>query len=136
MGAIYPATAARNLTAGVWTHVALVVIPAVTTLDIYQDGQRITHDTAFTVTPVNPTGQSWVIGAWWSSPAANFFKGALDEVLLYNRPLVPVEVQQLYALSQHSGPGLLRRVVAAGVVGADAAVGPLVAQQYRQLRTA
>ncbi len=112
--AFWPATASQNLTANTWTHAVVVFQPSANTVDIYQNGVRVTHDTAFITAPDQTTGQTWNIGSWGGTPVANFFNGSLDDIRIYNRALSAAEVTALYG---EYNPGLQISDLQKGLVG-------------------
>jgi hypothetical protein len=80
------------------------------TLMFYLDGIFVTNDAPTLITPGTPT--SFEVGSGGSS--ARFFKGAIDEVRIYDRVLSMAEVQQLYDFSAAGCPP--RTAIAAATV--------------------
>jgi hypothetical protein len=90
------------LPAGVWSHIAATFRNGTTTL--YVNGVEVGHQTSPRV-PRPELARPLMIGAGMNGPAGTrpteLFKGALDEVLLYDRALAAEEVA---ALSGGTGP--------------------------------
>ena len=109
--AIFPPNASQNATANIWTHAAVVVNAPTSTVDIYQNGVNVSHTTSFTINPLNVTGQSYSIGVWGTNnPVSNFFKGAIDDVKLYDKALSAEEVRNELNESQRQYPIYLQRL--------------------------
>jgi hypothetical protein len=84
---------------GVWTH--LVASRAADgLLSIYSDGSLIGQWLS-TPDPASNSFQDLLIGAYWYVPTpataviTNFFTGAIDDVMIYNRALSPGEIADL-----------------------------------------
>jgi len=74
-----------------WHH--LVITRNSTAVKFYLDGSQLgTTQTLVT----NPAGIFGMIGGWGYNLGGNFFKGNLDEVLIYNRELSSSEVTTIY----------------------------------------
>ncbi len=75
-----------------WSHFAVTYDRAAGTLSIYRNGLRTAHqpvgDVAF------PTAADLLIGG---GPDHLRFQGNIDEISLYNRPLLPEEIWSIYA---------------------------------------
>ena len=86
---VYPET-------GVWTHL-VASRDATGLLSIYCDGSLISQWSS-TADPTSDCFQDLLIGAYWSVPTpataviTNFFTGAIDDVMIYNRALTPDEI--------------------------------------------
>jgi|GEM_PF-1426525 len=83
---------------GTWHHAA-AILSAVSGSSLFVDGQLLTNKPSFT-TAVNYNGY-WRIGentltGWPSLPNSPYFAGALDELMLFNRPLSSSEIQAIY----------------------------------------
>ncbi len=72
-----------------WNHIALTWIGG--NLNLYKDGVFAEQKSA-PYTP-NDRGQDYYIGYHWTSGS---FKGQIDEVRVYDRPLSPAEIQATY----------------------------------------
>ncbi|MHC4227932.1 MAG: LamG domain-containing protein [Planctomycetota bacterium] len=93
---------------GVWTH--LVASRAADgLLSIYSDGSLIGQWLS-TPDPASNSFQDLLIGAYWYVPTpataviTNFFTGAIDDVMIYNRALSPGEIADLSVIP---APGAL-----------------------------
>jgi hypothetical protein len=81
---------------GKWTHL-VASRDATGLLSIYSDGSLIGQWSS-TVDPAADCFQDLLIGAYWYVPTpataviANFFTGAIDDVMIYNRALTPGEI--------------------------------------------
>jgi hypothetical protein len=80
----------NSLTFGVWYFVAVTYDAAAQTLTLYKDGEVV--DTGSTTTPQPLTELS--IGRYDNT--ATYFKGSIDNVLLFDRALTSDEVAALY----------------------------------------
>jgi hypothetical protein len=74
----------------VWHHVAVTFAPD-DTVKVFVDGASVTTTAA--VPPIVPVSVSMRIGC--RSDNANYFRGAVDEVRLYDRVLTPAEITSL-----------------------------------------
>ena len=84
-----------NVVDGQWHHVAGVYEGASSnTARIYVDGVLQTADKLATI-PNTGTGTPWRIGAFQGAPQG--FKGLMDDVRVYNRPLSAIDIQALAA---------------------------------------
>jgi hypothetical protein len=81
-----------NLTVpeGQWTFVAVVITPQNATLYMQPEGGEITSATSDLTNPVEPFSSATQIGA--DSLSGKFFKGAMDEVRVYNTALTGPEI--------------------------------------------
>jgi len=86
---IYPAM-------GVWTHL-VASRDASGLLSVYSDGSLIGQWSS-TADPTPSCFQDLLIGAYWYVPTpatavvTNFFNGAIDDVMIYNRALTPDQI--------------------------------------------
>lgn len=78
-----------------WEHLAFVRNPDTDTLVLYRNGRRIATRTGVGAN-VRPTVPSYV-GADRRASGTPQFRGALDELVVYPRPLSDTEVWRLYA---------------------------------------
>ncbi len=92
-----------------WHHVT-ATLSSTAGMTLYVDGQVVASN-ASVRTAENYTGY-WKIGydntvGWPSSPTSAYFKGTMDEVLIYHRALTPAEVATLYSAPEgasNNGP--------------------------------
>jgi hypothetical protein len=95
------ATSSTNLVANTWNHV--VFTKGDSLLSVYVNGQKTWSDFAASKVIIQTDPQPLIIGAvniGQTNPASNlnyFYKGALDEVFIYNRTLSSSEVTGLYS---------------------------------------
>jgi hypothetical protein len=80
-----------------WEHLAIVRNPASDTLTLYRNGRRVASRTGVG-SNILPTVPSYV-GADRRGSSSPYFKGALDDLAVFERPLTDVEVWRLYARS-------------------------------------
>ena len=91
----------RTVTDNQWHHVAAVLTddgtPNVSEIKLYVDGQ-LQVTTANSTQAINTVSAGNVlIGAFNNAQTkAGYFHGAIDEVLIYNRPLSAEEIQDMY----------------------------------------
>jgi hypothetical protein len=83
-----------------WTHVVFVRQPLANgkySVKIYRNGVEIPSSGIYDASEIGSPGAQapFVVGA--SLSAANFFKGKIDDIYIYNRALSLAEVQALYA---------------------------------------
>lgn len=83
----------RSIAYGEWAHIAGTYDGNI--VRIYVDGALV-GSTSLSG-PINLGVQPIVIGAHSSAGDRNFFKGAIDNVMVYNRALTAEEVQAVYA---------------------------------------
>jgi len=85
---------------GTWTHL-VASRDASGLLSIYSDGSLIGQWSS-TAVPTSDCFQDLLIGAYWYVPTpataivTNFFTGAIDDVMIFNRALSPDEIDVLY----------------------------------------
>jgi concanavalin A-like lectin/glucanase superfamily protein len=79
---------------GQWSFLALVYDG--NKVNVYKNGESI-YSTNYTGNIVNCESGLLYIGRWWLNDAS-YFKGALDEISIYNRALSPKEIKELYKL--------------------------------------
>ncbi len=116
----YGYTSGSKLTAGVWTHVAMVFDGSLSgnanRLKVYVDGvqEALTFSGTIPATTVS-NAQNFIIGR--TGGASNYWNGKLDEVRAYNRALTAAEIKAQYdagapdkvasSVSQPQGTGRL-----------------------------
>jgi len=91
-------TAAKSLVLGAWSHVAAVRRGAQT--ELYLNGELVKQGlAAVDFLPPSTAGQAVTIGATCTAPTgarAAFWKGEIDELTLYRRPLDPEEIDLIF----------------------------------------
>ena len=103
----------KTVSANVWTHVAVTVPSGSTNPTFYFNGvpDTVTDVNAITAPAVS---DQVMIGSWFTG-GADFFKGSMDDVRIYDRALSAGEVQQLYhqgtANAAHSNIGISNGLV-------------------------
>ena len=87
-----------------WTHVAAVVDNAAMTLTLYVADQPVGSKPVQHL--ISPGSAILYMGTWsqYADPFPRFFVGDIDDVAIYNRPLLASEIQQLGA---YAAPDLL-----------------------------
>jgi len=89
---------------GAWHHAALVY-DASGGMTIYEDGTQVYHDATWNgPIPYNGGADDTYIGGKSTNWDSEWFKGGLDDVRLYDRPMTAAEVRRLY---QSSSSGVL-----------------------------
>ena len=86
-----------------WYFVAATRDSATGELAVYVNGAR-TGSSVFSAVP-NTQAVPLRIGMSYYVPSGEYFKGAIDDVRIYNRALSAQEIQQLY-LGGASGPSM------------------------------
>jgi hypothetical protein len=87
-------TVGWSVSFGEWRHVAVAYDGSAATVDLYADGQLLGHSTA--AAELWSTGAGHLhIGKSFDGPD-EFSRGAIDEVLIYNRALSSAEILALY----------------------------------------
>ncbi len=107
-------TSNKHINDNVWHH--LVYVYDGNTAYNYVDGHeeaRISHPGALTI-----DGQNISIGAEISTTSQQYWwRGSLDDARVYNRPLTPAEVLQLYNLGKANAGHANTTAVSQGLVG-------------------
>lgn len=80
-------------------HLATVTFSSTAGMIMYVDGAQVAANASYTIAE-NITGYWRIgydnIGGWPSVPSSYYFKGTIDEVLIYHRSLNSTEVNSLY----------------------------------------
>lgn len=117
-------TGGTSLAATTWYQAVLTVDPASTAkATIYLNGKQEAQTTS--ATTFASSAQHFCLGSEYDSGsggAQEYFKGAIDHVLVANRCWTPAEVQKLYAEPFHWMQPQRRRVVSAGAGGGTSAI--------------
>jgi len=104
-----------------WQHLAVVgreTGPSATEVTVYRDGHLLwQHDLDAVLGDL--IGKGWAIGQAWHSTTlrTDFFKGAMDEVMIFNRALSAAEIAALY-----SDPPTFPPIVSQGICVLDDAL--------------
>ncbi len=98
-------TTATSYNDGMW-HLATASLSSTAGMVLYMDGVQVGNNSNV-VNGENFTGY-WRIGydnvnSWPSQPASFYFNGSLDDVLIYQRALTPVEVDVIYKSPDGAG---------------------------------
>ncbi|HEX2862915.1 MAG TPA: LamG-like jellyroll fold domain-containing protein, partial [Lacunisphaera sp.] len=118
------------VTVGGWNHYVAVVNVAADTITWYKNGVQKDQDPFFNsiynVTPVNGTAPLRL----GTRDFLSYFKGAIDDLRIYNRVLTLAEIQELYgdSLGMNRAPvalGLSNQTLTLATAGAGAVVGTL-----------
>lgn len=93
-----------------WHHFTIVYCDPDDTFKIYVDGEETAS--LSTTQPIVYTGlgDSLAIGAHGNQQTSYDFTGMIDDVRVYNRPLSPTEIQQLYGSGTPAGVRIIRWV--------------------------
>jgi hypothetical protein len=81
------------LRADEWQHFAGVVDGATRTLSIYLDG--VLQDRILDLPPISPGVPTLYMGRWATTDPARLLVGSLDDIAIWNRALVGVEIASL-----------------------------------------
>jgi prepilin-type N-terminal cleavage/methylation domain-containing protein len=85
-------TASASLSAGSWQHVAVTIDSVARKVIMYKDGAALNNTTfAGPITAFNTR----TVFAATHSPNAEMFNGDMDDLRIYNRALLPTEVQSI-----------------------------------------
>jgi large repetitive protein len=79
-----------GVTAGQWTHLVSIVDDSTHTLSLYVDGTLVSTAADHAILPGAPVLS---MGTWWGGK--RFLVGDIDDVAIYGRALLPVEVTEL-----------------------------------------
>lgn len=97
--------------AGSWTHLA-ATRTAAGQVEVYSNGLLI-GEWSSTGVPTSENLQDFVIGAYWyvvspsTSYLTNFFPGAIDDVMVYDRALSLSEIRELAGVDAIPAPGAI-----------------------------
>ncbi len=86
------------LPSGVWTHAAIVLDGATSTLTFYRDA--VEQRSLSNARPISPGESSLYMGKWMGG-TDRLLVGSLDDISIYNRPL---RAEEIAALSAHPAP--------------------------------
>lgn len=110
-------TTTTTASTGKWFHVVYTYSNSLADVCIYTDGMRMPSSiTSQYVSSLNTTPDTLLrIGNEDSETFASAWRGALDDIRIYNRALSPDEVQQLYASELKGGMRLGAQATTNGV---------------------
>ncbi len=91
------------INSGSWQHVALVYNSSAQQVDFYVDGINAGTTYNYSPTPYDSSNSDFIIGMRGFDNARNF-RGHIDEVSIYNRPLTSTEINNLFEESDNAAP--------------------------------